>query len=135
MGIVASNDSPSIDLLQGLICFESIMQDAAARGIVSDGAPVICKPSRKVSVAELCRVCESSYDAIYDVRPVMKVSTEGLFGSYMGSRPILHPACEQGCRTSSQAGWLRSPGSQRRLGVHQLVPIPSFTRLPDFVPR
>ena len=41
--------------MQGLICFESIMQDAAARGISSGGAPVICKPSRKVSVMTLTR--------------------------------------------------------------------------------
>jgi len=37
------------------------MQDAAARGIVSDGAPVICKPSRKVSVSLSGRDRDSSY--------------------------------------------------------------------------
>ena len=45
------NLPPHSVLAQGLICFESIMADASARGISSDGAPVICKPSRKVSVS------------------------------------------------------------------------------------
>ena len=35
-------------LSQGVICFESIMAAAEALGQVTDGKPIICKPSNAV---------------------------------------------------------------------------------------
>ena len=35
-------------LVQGLICFESIMEAAHRRGLARNNVPVLCKPSRKV---------------------------------------------------------------------------------------
>lgn len=39
------------DCFDGLICFESVMAAAHLKGMAKDNAPVICKPSRKVSPA------------------------------------------------------------------------------------
>lgn len=40
--------------LQGVICFESIMDAAESKGYVHHGAPVICKPSFKVHAKSVC---------------------------------------------------------------------------------
>ena len=42
--------------LQGIICFEGIMQLAEQKGISKKGAPVVCKPHAKVSTASHCHL-------------------------------------------------------------------------------
>lgn len=37
--------------MQGVVCFESIMEAAERKGFVHEGTPVICKPSFKVCTA------------------------------------------------------------------------------------
>ena len=34
---------------QGVICFESLMEEGCIQGIVTDNKPVICKPNKLVS--------------------------------------------------------------------------------------
>ena len=34
--------------LQGVICFESLMEEGRKRGIVTDNRPIICKPNKVV---------------------------------------------------------------------------------------
>lgn len=37
--------------LQGVICFESLMEEGRKRGIVEDNKPIICKPNKVVSAS------------------------------------------------------------------------------------
>jgi len=111
--------------MQGLICFESVMQGAAARGIVSDGAPVICKPSRKVSVAGLCRVRDSTCDAIYYVRPDMTVPIEGLFVSYKAPCPTCILLVRKAAGYCSSR-LVATPCRSMPLWMQQSVPIPTL---------
>ena len=41
--------------LQGVICFESLMEEGRERGIVTNNKPIICKPNKVVSTHELPR--------------------------------------------------------------------------------
>ena len=46
--------------VQGVICFESLMEEGRKRGIVKDNKPIICKPNRVVSMA-ICQPHALSY--------------------------------------------------------------------------
>lgn len=35
--------------MQGIICFESLMEEGQKQGVVKDNKPVICKPTQQVS--------------------------------------------------------------------------------------
>ena len=37
--------------MQGVICFESLMEEGRRRGIVKENKPIVCKPNKVVSSA------------------------------------------------------------------------------------
>ena len=39
--------------LQGVICFESLIEEGRKRGIVTDNKPIICKPNKVVCTCNL----------------------------------------------------------------------------------
>ena len=39
--------------LQGVICFESLMEEGRKRGIVTSNKPIICKPNKVVCICNL----------------------------------------------------------------------------------
>ena len=47
-------------VVQGIICFESLMEEGRKQGVVNDNKPVICKPTQQVSPnlrVQCCSCC------------------------------------------------------------------------------
>ena len=65
-------------LLQGVICFESVMADAEASGDAKNGKPIICKPTKQVrSDSHMDELC---FECVFDLVLVLVVSLQLVSG-------------------------------------------------------